>query len=94
MQGLLTVDTADGEIRQEYEVLWRDCRGNKKSLAVCRLSIPGRNGSFQLIGKHPSKNPSQALAKAKAKLAKKCDKAKGRTASCNVNEAVCSVVDL
>jgi len=93
-QGLFTVDTFDGEVRQEYEVLWRDCRGGKKSFAVCRLNVPSKDGNYQLISKHPSKNPNQALAKAKSKMAKKCDKAKGRAPKCDANQAVCTVISL
>ncbi len=94
-QGLFTVDTVDGEVRQEYEVLWRECKGGaKKSLAVCRLTVPGKKGSFQLLSKHFGRKPDQALAKAKLKLARKCDKAKARAPQCDVNQASCSIISL
>jgi hypothetical protein len=94
-QGLFTVDTIDGEVRQEYEVLWRSCKGGpKKAFAICRLTVPGKDGPFQLISKHPAKKPDQALAKAKSKLAKKCGDAKGRMPQCDVNQASCSVINL
>jgi hypothetical protein len=94
-QGLFTVDTVDGEVRQEYEVLWRECKGGpKKAFAICRLTVPGKSGPMQLISKHPAKKPDQALAKAKSKLAKKCGDAKGRAPNCDVNQASCSVINL
>jgi hypothetical protein len=94
-QGLFTVDTVDGEVRQEYEVLWRDCKGGpKKTFAVCRLTVQGKDGPFQLISKHPAKKADQALAKAKSKLAKKCRDTKGRAPNCNANQASCSIINL
>ncbi|WP_141732993.1 DUF4360 domain-containing protein [Oligoflexus tunisiensis] len=93
-QGLFTVDTVDGEIRQEYEVLWRECKGGKKAFAVCRLSVPGKDGTHQLISKHPGKNPNQALNKARSKLAKKCQKAKGSAPNCDADKAQCSIINL
>gem|GEM_PF-984163 len=91
-QGLFTVDTADGEIRQEYEVLWRKCQGpsqaGKKSLAICRLNAngPGNSGIKSLLTKGQGKNENQALSKAKSQMTKKCSKS-----GCNANMAVCSV---
>ncbi|MDQ3234930.1 MAG: DUF4360 domain-containing protein [Pseudobdellovibrionaceae bacterium] len=93
-KGLFTVDTFDGEIRQEYEVLWRDCKGGKKAVAICRLTVQRQDGPFQLISKHPAKKQDQALAKAKSKMAKQCDKYKGRAPNCDANQAACSVVNL
>jgi hypothetical protein len=94
-QGLFTVDTVDGEVRQEYEVIWRECKnGPKKAFAICRLTVPGKDGPFQLISKHPAKKPDQALAKAKSKLAQKCGDAQGRAPNCDANKAQCSIVNL
>lgn len=94
-QGLFTVDTIDGEVRQEYEVIWRECKnGPKKAFAICRLTVPGQDGPFQLISKHPGKKADQALAKARSKLAKKCGDVQGRAPNCDANQAQCSIVNL
>jgi hypothetical protein len=94
-QGLFTVDTVDGEIRQEYEVLWRECKGGgKKAFAVCRLSVTGTDGTFQLLTKHPAKNANQGLNKARSKMAKKCQPSKNRPPICDANQAQCSVINL
>jgi hypothetical protein len=94
-QGLFTVDTVDGEARQEYEVIWRECKnGLKKAFAVCRLTVPGKNGPFQLISKGQAKKTDMALAKARSKMAQKCEKAQGRAPNCDASKAQCSIVNL
>ena len=91
-QGLLTVDTVDGEIRQEYEVLWRECNNVKKSLAVCRLNLPASQGKQRLISKHLAKNADMALTRARAKMARKCERSKAQAANCDASKAVCGIV--
>lgn len=93
-RGLLTVDTADGEIRQEYEVLWRDCANPKKSYAVCRLAVPVKKSVRQLLSKAQAKTDALALTKARTKMAKKCEKLGNRAPGCNASNAVCSLISL
>lgn len=90
-QGLFTVDTADGAIQQEYEVLWRQCQAGKKSLAICRLNTKGRgnSGVKTLLSKAQGKNDNQALNKAKSRMAKKCSKN-----GCDAKLAVCGLTGL
>ncbi len=95
-QGLFTVDSVDGEIRQEYELLWRSCQGQKKSFAVCRLNLEssGKKGQGLVLSKAFGKSDSQALSKARAKMSNKCGKNRKRASGCNANLAMCELLPL
>ncbi|MCX6131677.1 MAG: DUF4360 domain-containing protein [Proteobacteria bacterium] len=91
-RGLFTVDTFDGEIRQEYELLWRKCGdSSKRFLSTCRLEAynPRKGTHRSVLSKAQAKNDSMALQKAKKKMTQKCDKLNARGLSCDASLAVC-----
>ena len=73
-QGLMTVDSIDGEIKQIYDLVWRRCDGKgPRQFAFCTLSLPNPSGVERVIRtKEQGANANAALAKARAKMNERC----------------------
>ncbi len=87
--GLMTVDTIDGGLVQDYELVWRQC-GDKRAkfLASCQVQgLEGRSIAVKGMGR------SEALARAKAEehLTQRCARVKGQFGACDISVAQCSV---
>lgn len=87
--GLLTVDTADGQIEQVYEVLWRRC-GDQQPTFVASCQATAAKGNSMVV-KGMGRNEEAAKFKALAHLAQRCAKMKDRFGLCDQSAAQCSV---
>ncbi len=79
-QGLFTVDSIDGEVKQEFDILWRRCdsRANR-FVALCKT---GGSGSSEpsLFAKAQGLRPQEVLLRAQRKLERRCAEASGADA--------------
>ncbi len=89
--GLMTVDSIDGGLVQNYELVWRQC-GDKKPKFLASCQVQGANGR-SLAVKGLGRSEAQARAKALEHLAQRCAKVKDQFGLCDSSVAQCSVTN-
>ncbi|MGE0174714.1 MAG: DUF4360 domain-containing protein [Oligoflexales bacterium] len=84
-RGLLTVDSIDGSISQEYGLAWRKCGNTSASVqSICKAAGQRRNGKVkEFTGFAIGKNGQNVLQRAKAKALKKCQN-RPNVSSCEI----------
>lgn len=98
--GYMTIDTVDGSITQDFELVWRKCQQTQRNiLAACVVSLthphyPGK--SKQFIAKGKGKTKKAALHKAKAFAIDKCKRLKSRFPglNCDGSREQCKTISL
>jgi hypothetical protein len=90
-QGLMTLDTVDGQVKQVYDLAWRRCDGKgPKHLAVCSIRDASRAGRGLAV-RAQGRKPELALTKAREKLSRRCLELGKGLNRCDVSQASCEV---
>lgn len=97
--GVMTVDSLDGEMNQEYGIVWRRCDDKTKFVAAtCRAQFDDGRGRNRRRGRDimthgRGRTAAEAMAKARQKIDQKCQKRSGRHGgSCVVPLNACRVL--
>lgn len=97
--GVMTVDSLDGEMNQEYGIMWRRCDEKVKFVAAtCRAQFDDGRGRKRLRGREimshgRGRSAAEAMAKARQKIDQKCQKRSGRNGgTCVIPDNACRVL--
>lgn len=101
--GYMTVDSLDGELSQQYELLWKRCdvpqHPNRKSFAMCKTELRKREDQSlvrEIMAKAYGRNDQMALTKARTKTDQKCRRFENRRQNlyCVTQTTVCTASPL
>lgn len=100
---LMTVDSMDGSLSQEYSVIWRRCEGNdptrprpgKGYTASCKVLHPGRDGhSREFLSWGRGSTPQLAQQRAQEKAMNRCHRGNRGEGNCKVAANSCQSTEM
>ncbi len=100
---LMTVDSMDGSLSQEYSVIWKRCEGGDPTrprrgqgyTASCKVLHPGRDGhSREFLSWGRGRTPELASQRAQEKAMNRCQRGNRGEGNCKIVPSSCQSAEM